>query len=179
MNENTNPFGITREEVLELAARKLADQTADHEYINNSADKIIRERIDLMMKSKGAEVIDRRVSACVDDLMRKEFTPVDIWGDSTGKPITIRDALIEKTKAFWTAPVDNEGKPTEKSHYNSKPRYQYLFANLAKESFAEAVTQNITNIVGALKDSLKAAAKQMTDEHINKLIQVRTEGDKR
>ena len=39
------PFNITREEVLELAANKLADMYADESGLHDQASRIIRDRI--------------------------------------------------------------------------------------------------------------------------------------
>lgn len=168
---NENPFNITREEVLELAARKLADHCADHEYIADSASSIIKERIENTMKNSVAAKIDTILTDSIESLMRREFQPVDSWGEPRGEKTNIRECLEKKAREFWEVKVNSNGEPAS---YGGKPRFEYIFGKIAGEEFAQVVKQNITNLVGAFKDAIKSDAQKVIGEHIDKIIQVKT-----
>lgn len=167
-----NPFGITRAEILEIAAQKMVNQLADHEELENLASNRIRERVDAIIKEKFNSKIDEFLKAEMDKIMSSTVTPINMWGEKTGEPTTIRDALAIKAKEFWTQGVDNNGNPSD--GWGNTPRYQYLFRQISTDTFAEAVKQNITNLVGAFKVAMSDHATKITQEHIDKIIQVKT-----
>lgn len=169
---NENPFGITKEEIIELAAQKLADQMADQESLSESVESKIEGRIEkLFATSLNAKVdafLDKEMSA----ILSKEICPVDIYGERTGEPTTIKAVLAKRAREFWDIKVNEDGKPSD--YYSTKPRHQWLFEKIVKEQFAEAVKQNITNLVGEFKNAISDSAVKITKEHIDKLIQVKS-----
>lgn len=173
MNEpQSNPFGITREEILDLAAQKLANEFADQESLENRISKLINQKVEEASKSRIIPAVDAALKAEMDTLLNKEIVPIDIWGQKAGEPTTVRAAFIEHARNYWDAKVDNEGKPS--TYYQAKPRHQYFFEKIAGEQFSKAVEQNIVNLVGAFKDSLKADVAAQMSNHIDTLIKVKT-----
>lgn len=166
-------LGITKEEVLNLAARKLADEAADSDYIEGSARKLIEASVKQIIAESLLPKIDGFLHGELQALVSKEIVPVDIWGDSTGKPTTIRAALAERARDYWSVKVDNDGKPT--NYYGAKPRHEWMFGEIVKEEFAKAINQDLVNIVGALKDAIIDDCNKTVRAKIDELIRVKTQ----
>lgn len=169
---NENPFNITREEVLELAANKLADRHENSEELEGLAVRIINKRIEEMFATSLNATINTALNTELSRILSEEVIPVDMWGKPTGEPTTIRAALHSHAMRFWNERVNEEGKVTD--YYGAKPRHEQLFARVANDEFAKAVKQDIVNLVGAFKDAMVANAAKITKEHIDSLINVKT-----
>ena len=164
-----NDLNITKEDVIELAARKLADAYADNEEIGTRVNQRIEQRIKEYFENSVKAQIDAFLSSEMERLLNQTINPVDIWGEQTGKPTTIRAQLAERAKEFWEVKVDREGRP---SIYGGEPRHTQLMKNIAKEEFDKAIKANAETIIGAFKAVLKADATKLVAEHIDKLIRV-------
>lgn len=187
MTPEPNPWGITREEVLKLAADKLlaaydgrhegaeGDEYSLNESLMTRLEKLISAALKEIMAKQYPQgmqaIIETRLTAEMEKVMSTEYTPVNIWGDREGKPTSIRAAILDRARDYWDAKVGSDGNP---GSYGGKPRHEWLFGKLVQEEFAKAVGQNLTNIVGALKDALQADAVKTVTEHIDKIIKVKT-----
>lgn len=163
-------LGIGKEELLELAATKLADHLADLSELESAVTEKIDERISRALGDKLRERIDSFLTAELTKLVDQKFTPVDMWGESTGKPTTIREALSERAKKFWEMPVDEHGR---ESTYGGTPRHERLYGKIVREAFEQAVKENAELIVSKFKEAIRADALKLTADHINKLIPMR------
>ena len=170
---NSNPFNISREEIIELAAQKLADQYADDNDLSSDIEKRINERIKSLFGETMSKKIDTFFQAEMEKLIEREIVPVDVFGDPCGKPTTLRAAIYEKSKSFWHEPVDSSGNVT-RSSYGSTPRHQFLFQKCASEVFADAIKQNVVDVLGALKDAIRADAYKAVDSSLNSLLHVKS-----
>jgi hypothetical protein len=166
-----NTFDITKEDVLNLAAQKLADQFSDNAEIDDIVRSKIEQRVKERFDSSVNGLITNLITEHVSKLMAEEINPVDIWGNRTGKPTTIRAAIADRAKAFWTELVNGEGRPET---YGGRPRCEWLFAKVANDEFTKVVKQDIVNLVGAFKNAMIDNAAKITKEHIDSLIRVQT-----
>lgn len=168
---NLEALGITadelREQIIERAATKLADDAGDEGYLGDRAIEIVKERIERSVAKNLDLRIEQTLAAEMGKILRETITPVDIWGERTGAPTTLRDALAERARVFWDVRVDKEGKP---STYGGSPRHEHLLRQLLNEEFTKAVRENITGMVTAFRDAVKVDAARITAEHIDKLI---------
>lgn len=169
------PFGITREEILKLAVEKLIDQDCNEESLNESAKRMIEKQIKELFSTTLKSKIDGMLTVEMERLMGEEICPVDIYGQPTGKPTTMRAVLAERGRVFWNESVDSDGRP---STYGGSPRHQHLFRKIVNDEFEKAVKQNIVNLVGSFKDALSANAAKITKDHIDSLIKVKSVGDR-
>lgn len=167
-------LGISKEEIIELAAQKLADEHGDYDYLHSTVEKKINERIEQVFASSINSKIEEFLNAEMERLLSTEICPVNIWGEKTGSPTTLKAALARHAQDFWSATVDNEGKVVERGAYYGKPRHEYLFSKIVGEEFRKVVEQNITNLVGAFKDSLKTDSAAFISDHIDSIIRVKT-----
>ena len=160
-------FNITREEVLELAANKVADQMADYEETQGLVNKLIRERVEQAFKESLTKRVDALLNETVLKLVDETVTPVDIWGERTGLPTTIRQALAQRAKDFWLVKVNADGK---EATYNGTERWKMFLQQVSKEEFTKAIQENIESIVTGFKEALRADTGKLLGEHIEKLI---------
>src|SRR3990167_6826640 len=122
-----NPFNITREELLELAATKLVDTWADESDLTKTAELIIREKIEKIFASGLKERIDGFLDMEMKKIVGEEIAPVNIWGEREGKPTTIRAELANRAKEFWNVRVNEDGK---ESSYGGTERSKVLMGNI-------------------------------------------------
>ena len=164
------PFEITKEEVLELAAKKLVECFADDGSISDQATEMIREKIKEAFANRLTKRIDEFLYEEMEKLLNQEITPVDMWGDKIGKPTTIRAQLAERARIFWDVKVNGDGK---EESWGGTPRHEVLFRRICQDKFSEAIKENADVIATEFKAALKADAARISAEHIDKLITVR------
>ena len=169
---NAEQLGITKEEIMDLAASKIAAQFIDTEHLYDKVDRLVNQQVSEAVKTGLGDKIETLLSRHMESLLAQEIQPVTIWGETTGKPTTIKGALEDHAKRFWNQKVDADGKATD--YYGAKPRFEWLFNKVVAEDFRKAVEQNITNMVGAFKDALAKDAGSKIEEHINNIIRVKT-----
>lgn len=170
-----NPFGITKTEIIELAAQKLADQLVDIESLQELAERQIESRIKVLFETSINGRVEEFLKTEMERILSQEICPVDIYGEKVGKATSIKAVLAERARVFWDTKVSEDGKPQD--GYYGKPRHEWLFAKIVKEEYAAAVKQNIVNLVGSFKDALSESANKITKEHIDSLIKVKTQRD--
>jgi len=173
-----NPFGISREEILNLAAQKLADEFCHEESdLQTMASKLVEKRVSEALAESMKTRINSFMDAEMERLVQQVIVPVDMWGDATGKPTTIRESLAAKAVKYWSEKVDNEGKLNDSSYYG-KPRHEWLFRKIVGEEFEKAVKQNIVNLIAAFKDAVRESEKNKIDSYLNEFLKVKSNGDK-
>lgn len=165
------PFGITREEVLTLAAQKLVDAYCGDPDLSETAERMIRQKLEEAFANKLTRRIDDFLTNEMEKLVGQEIVPVDIWGDREGKPTTIRAALAKRARDFWNVSVDKDGR---ESTYGGIARSKQLMSEILKDEFAKAVKENADVIIGEFKAALKVDATKLVTEHIDKLINVKS-----
>lgn len=164
------PFGITREEILNLAAQKLVDAYCGEPDLEDIATRMIRENVTNLVATKLTKRIDDFLVDEMKKLLDQEIVPVDIWGEREGNPTTIRAQLAKRARDFWDVRVNSDGR---EEHYGGQPRSKVLLAECLKEEFTKAIKANVDIIVTELNNSLKADATKLITEHIDKLITLR------
>lgn len=171
---NTLELGITaeilREQIVDLAATKVADEVLGEGELHDRVERIVQSRIEAAVSKGLHERIEATLAAEMESILATTITPTDIWGDRTGPPTTIRDALAARAKDFWDVRVDKDGKP---SSYGGAPRHEHLMRRLLDEEFTKAVRENASVIVSAFKAAVKADGARILNEHIDALIKVK------
>lgn len=164
---NLAELGITNEDLIAKVVEKLAEEfcgDADlSDMIESEMVRYVRERVDTTMKA----TIDSRLEQEMSAILSSKIAPVNIWGEATGEPTTIREALAERAKEFWDVRVDEKGKPTT---WNGKPRHQRLLEEILQDKFAQAVKQHAEEIVAGFRAAVKTDLSKLCAEHIEKLI---------
>ena len=168
-----NMFGITKEEVLDLAAQKVADMAiADNsDTVYQKAMDIVKARLDKLFGERITAAVEAALKGELETILSETITPVDVWGDKAGKPTTLRAAMRDKSSEFWTQHVDSNGNPS--SGYNTKPRWEVVMKKFLSTEFDTVIKQNIVEVVGALKASMKVDLAKRCDTVLDDLIRVK------
>lgn len=166
-----NPFGITREEVLDLAANKLVAAYDGDPRLSEIAERLIAEKVSNAFANGLSRRIDEFLTVEMTKLVSQEIVPVDIWGEREGKPTTIRAQLAKRAQDFWNVRVDSDGR---ESHYGGTERSKALMQQILKDEFAKAVKENAEVIIAEFKAALKVDATKLVTDHIDKLITVKS-----
>lgn len=162
-----NNFEITKDELINLAAEKLADQHGDMEEIGSTAKRIIEERVKDVFSQKVDKLVTDALTKALNETLTKQYQPVDMWGEPVGTPTTIRDQLTQRARTFWDESVDEHGKPTQ---WGGKPRHEHVYKQIAKQEFERALKDNAETIVAQFKAAILSDAVKVTTQHINNLI---------
>ncbi len=165
-----NTFGITREDVLNLAAQKLVEAYCGDPDLSETAERIVRDKINEVFAKRLNQTIDEALQREMEKILGQEIMPVDIWGERTGNPTTIRAQLALKAKQFWEIRVDNDGR--EMSY--GTPRSEILMKKILKDEFTKAIKENADVILAEFKTAIKADATRIVSDHIDKLITLKS-----
>lgn len=164
-------LNVTQQEVVDLAATKLADSIGDTEHIYSTARQMIEKKV--------TEMVNGRLKVNVDEFLQKElnriadaeFERLTEFGEPTGKKISIRSILAEQSKNYWTQKVNCEGKPSD--GYGGKERFKWFIETALKSEFENAISTNAKVVVDEFAVQLKDAGSQLVQSNIQKLFKNR------
>lgn len=163
-------FGIKPEDILELAAQKLADQYCDQYHVQQRAYELIESRVEGICTKNLVQKIDDVLTAEMERILTAEIVPLDMWGEKTGQPTNIRDMIAERARKFWDERVEKDGKLTS---YGGQPRHEHMMRQIVNDEFDKAIKQNIVEIIAGMKDAMRAHSHKVADEYLDKLIAVK------
>lgn len=165
-----------QEEIREAVINKCVDEILG--YNEDSVSQMVTEELRHRVNGKVSKTLDEKIEALLQDAMtqclNEEITPVNTWGEKVGEPTTLKAAIHERARDFWTEKVNGEGKST---NYGGKPRWEHLMGTELREAFSKAISQNITNIAGALKDAVRKDFYGEIDKGLNDLFKVNSKVD--
>lgn len=159
-------LNITQEELIEIAANKLADQydgESLYKYATNRIDKLIKETVEFKIKER----VDAFLKEEMEKIVNQEINPVNMWGEKTGESTSLKQILADQAREFWCCKVDKNG---QESSYGGRPRYQVTCQNIMKEAFTETLKQSADTITAEFKKALITGMQTQVVENVNKLI---------
>ena len=163
----------------EKLEKQIVEQAVDRIYgDDDSIYESVRRQVDAKVNDALSKGLDKAIEEAINQIMERalntEIHPVNIWGEREGKPTTIRAALHERAKNFWNEKVDNKGK---KSTCGGRPRYEHVLGDITAKEFDTQIKQNIVNIAGAIKDSVRSDFYKQVDEKLNEFFKVNSKDD--
>jgi hypothetical protein len=96
--------------------------------------------------------LDKIVNAALMEVVNKEVTLTDKWGDPQAKPTSVRAILQQSAEAWLTTKVDNYGRSGGRIYGRSQTRAAYLFEKTVGDSLKGRVKKIIQQEVGSLDD---------------------------
>lgn len=162
-----NPFEITREEILNLAAQKLIESQEDECSIRQIAEEIIEKKVDEIVSTELKAKVDEVLTREMERILNQEVVPVNIFGEREGNPTTIKAELAKRAKIFWNVKIDSNGK---ESSWGGEERCKVLFKQIVNDEFDKTVKQNAEIIVKEFKEAIKKDSIKLVSDHIDKLI---------
>jgi hypothetical protein len=177
-------FDINPKDVLELAAQKVADRVlGDYGDLSEFAESRIEDEINKVitdeLRKSLAETIDAKLTAELEEILKREIVPVDLWGEATGEPTTLRDQLYKRALHYWDEKVEPDRNSRGRyrvTSYGGQPRHKVVFKDVVQEAFEDAIRANITELVKSFRDALKQDAYKAAVEHIDKIVNNRVIG---
>ncbi|MEM8791073.1 MAG: hypothetical protein AAGE80_05615 [Pseudomonadota bacterium] len=168
---------IDQEDLLSMAAEKLADEYADHASIGQMLQSKIRERVDDAIKTTIDDRVEAALNAALSETLDQTIQPVDVFGEKTGEPTTLRATLSQRAKDFWSTKVDRNGKPVGNDTWGSreaKTRAEWMLGKIVSDEFASQVRENAVEIAATFKEAMRKDAHAMIDKHIDGLIKAKS-----
>ena len=146
----------------------LADEETLRERIRIKVEKLVTERV--------SAALDKTVESALSDALKSalssEISPVNAWGEPTGESKTLREVLYLRSVDFWNEKVGADGKKS--SAYGAKPRHEHMLQEVMAKEFSKAIKQNMVDIAGALKDSIRESFYKKIDIELDGLFKVRS-----
>lgn len=169
---------IDHQEVIELAAKKIADAIMyDDNGIEQIAKREIEARIERVFKERADAAVSAAIDAAVGNALDREYRRINAWGEADGTATTIRKELEKLADGYWTQKVDaRTGKVTDNS-YNSVTRAQYVMTQVCAEDFTAQMKQAAVSATAALKDGFRKQLAGHVDNLLNELFRVQSMQD--
>lgn len=154
-----------------IVAQAVNELLGDNGDLFDRASHEISSRVDAAL-AKGLDgVIEKTINEIMEKALDTEIAPVNVWGEREGNATTIRAALHERARNFWSEKVDKEGKA---SSYGGQPRYEHVLSIITAKEFDSAIKQNITDIAGAMKDAIRKDFYEQVDGKLNEFFKVKS-----
>ncbi len=177
-------FNIDPKDVIDLAAQKLADQVLDqYDDLASLAEMRIKETIASVisdeMRVSMAKTVDDKLQSEMEKILQHKIVPVDIWGEATGEPSTLREQIHKRALEYWEESVEpdkNKRGRYRKTSYGGTPRHKLVFQDVAQKAFEEAMRANIAEMVKSFRDAMRKDMARKVEEHIDKIISNRVIG---
>lgn len=168
---------LDQKQLEEAIIAKAVDQifAGDEAFYDRISHEVDRKVSDAIAKGLNGQ-IEKTINSIMERALDTEIQPVNTWGEREGKPTTVRGALHERAKNFWSENVDAKG---EKSTYGGRPRYEHIIGLMTAKEFDNAIKQNIINIAGAVKDAVRDGLYKTVDEKLNELFKIKSLGDQK
>lgn len=161
LNQKELEAAIIKQAVGELLGNDDQIYIRVHDEVTKRVNAALSKRLDAS--------IERAINETMEKALDSDIQPVNVWGEKTGKPTSIRAALHERARGFWQEKVDNKG---EKSSYGGRPRYEHVLSMITAKEFDSAIKQNIVNIASAIKDAVRADFYAQVDAKLNEFFKV-------
>ncbi len=164
---NIEDLGITKEDLIEKATQKIAEEALSEDNPQDILSRIVYDKVKEITEQSLKDRIDKTLNDAMEQILGDEVIPRDIFGDKTGEPTTIRAALAERARVFWDTKVDNKGNIET---YGGKPRSEHLMKSLLDGAFNKAIQENMDVVVAEFKVAMKKDLSSSINKHIDKIF---------
>jgi hypothetical protein len=163
-----NILGLTQEELTQRAIDQLIE-SFNKDGVMTGLENHVKNVIKPEMQQQAQTLVGDYLRENIEQTALMEFTPVDQWGQATGKKTTIRDMLYAQSKEYWDAKVDSGGKPTT---YGNQTRAQYLMRSVMLEVFTQAMKDSMVEVVSGFKEALRGDVWAKVSKELDNMIKL-------
>lgn len=163
--EQLQQIGITKEEILDRLADRILSDGLSEEGFEHAKRKVLEG-----YKSGIEKAINHVISEACAEALTMEFQPVNMWGEKTGAPTTVRDLFVKKCQDWWNQKVDSSGNPTTDSYGNKKTMVQHHAEMAVKEIVSRQMNAELSTVVASAKAALAASIGQYIQENVAKKL---------
>ena len=150
--------------------------------INQIADKIISKYESCQMEiieskitdalskvdSKIQETIDKKVNEIAENLLNRNITIYDKWGDTIKENVNIMDMFKQKMDNFLSEKVDENGKTD--GYRRGQTRIDYLVNKNITYSMERKVNEAAAQVSKKIEEYVNKTLKQQIGEEVSKVI---------
>lgn len=165
---------LNQEEIQESVINKCVREIMGNDY--DTLEMQISTQVQSLVNEAVAKNIEDAVEKHLTDAFSKaldeSISPVNTWGEPTGETATLKVMIHNRAREFWNEKVDGAGK---RSQYGGQPRHEKMLGDVMREEFTTAISQNIVNIAGALKDSVRKGFYAQIDKGLSDIFKVHSQ----
>lgn len=162
--EQLQQLGITKEEILERITDRILSDGMGEEGFEHAKREIVKG-----YKEGIEKAINHVISKECAEALTMEFQPVNMWGEKTGQPTTVRDLFVKKCQDWWTQKVDGAGNPTTDS-YGRKTMVQFQVEKAVAEIANNEMKAAMQSVVADAKAALANSIGNYVRDHVAKKI---------
>ena len=118
--------------------------------------------------SKIQETIDKKVNEIAENLLNRNITIYDKWGDIKKENVNIMDMFKQKMDNFLTEKVDENGKTN--GYRCEQTRIDYLVNKNITYSMERKVKEAATQVSKKIEEYVNKTLKQQIGEEVSKVI---------
>lgn len=130
------------------------------EALTNRLLDEVRREVKLTVQQHLAEAIKDQVSGIVTETLTGEIRMTNHWGETTGKPTTLREMIATQAKEFITA------KPKDRYSHEKVSN----FAELLKAEVTDAMTKELQQTILQARQQVAEAVKVRAGELLGGVI---------
>ena len=147
--------GVSKEELVSMASDKLVE----------SVQNEVRSRVKSIIQDSGKTMIEDALQKEIDSVLGAKYTPVDEWGEKSGKETSLRDMIKARAVKFMGETVDESGKSTG---YRGVPRGEWYAKRAAESAIDWEAKQELKKAVEIAKKEIKEKISSLICEHVIK-----------
>lgn len=162
--ETLKVLGLTQEDLAERVTEQLVDGIREE----------TRKRIDALVSQRCLTIIDQAIANAVGNVLDLQYTPMDSWGEPSGKPSTLREVIKEKAVNWLGDMVTDQGKTItdHRNHYGDKHnRAQWMVNKACKDAVDAIAKQQIGQVTEEAKKQVQAMVSKLVAENVLRKLQ--------
>lgn len=137
----------------------------------NDTLRAFRARVQAQVETSAKDIVAANGAAFVNDILSREFQPMTSWGETKGKPQTIRSMVGEFAVAWLHEKVDqngrNDGYGDKSSH-----RVHWLIRQEVERAFKEELRAAVNEVSAEIKPTIAKTFTAAVAETVNRLLGV-------
>lgn len=136
--------------------------------ITSDIRKNIEEEANKRIQAHTLSKIDDMINGIVEDLLEKQFTIYDDYGDVKVKNTTVKDQLKKRLDNFLEEKVDDNGSTT--GYNRDKTRLEYFMLKQIDYDMQRKIDAAATEIKKGLERYIETTMKDKIGENVAKVI---------
>lgn len=182
-------LGIKPEELQDRVIERICEKVLtgvsyndeDGEYeVDSSFKRRLDQRITQHIEGAVTKLADTYVKPGIEQMVESlTLQQTNKWGEKTGEKMTFIEYLTKRADAYFTEPVNHNGKTREEDNYSwnaSTTRGAYLINQHLKYSINTALEKALKDVNSRIAGGIEQAIKMELNEVLGKLKVTATTG---
>jgi hypothetical protein len=140
--------------------------------MNDRYLRTLREQVRTTCEAKIRAIVDQKAPEIVDDVLRGEFQPTNIYGERRGETTTIREMVMGMAKTWMETMVDQNGS-TSGYGDNRHPRLQWVLRKEIDKAMTDTLAAEVKAAAAEVKPMIAGKLSGAIAETINRILGVK------